>query len=192
MENAAQKIDYAIEQALALRKPVYLEIACNLPAVEHYSFKAPVCPLSGSVEVSNREMLNSCGNEIVAVLDESVKPVLVAGSKMRRHLNSGSIEAFLDLADASGYAYACMPGKYFFPFFFFLLALLTHFFLISDAKGLVDENKPSFIGTYWGQVSDPFCCEAVESADRYIFVGPNFNDYTTGTSLIFFIFFNLF
>mmetsp|Transcript_13534 Transcript_13534/g.25895 ORF Transcript_13534/g.25895 Transcript_13534/m.25895 type:complete len:549 (-) Transcript_13534:202-1848(-) len=157
VENAAQKIDYAIEQALALRKPVYLEIACNLPAVEHYSFKAPVCPLSGSVEVSNREMLNSCVNEIVAVLDESVKPVLVAGSKMRRHLNSGSIEAFLDLADASGYAYACMP----------------------DAKGLVDENKPSFIGTYWGQVSDPFCCEAVESADRYIFVGPNFNDYTT-------------
>ena len=153
IENAAQKIDDCLEKAIALKKPVYIEIACNLPAVDHYSFKPPLCLLSPMLEQSNPEMLEKCVQEICAVLDASVKPVLVAGSKMRRHVHSGSIEAFLALADASGYAYATMP----------------------DAKGLIDENKPSFIGTYWGQVSDPFCCEAVESADRYIFVGPNFN-----------------
>jgi pyruvate decarboxylase len=153
VENAAQKIDDCLEKAIALKKPVYIEIACNLPAVDHYSFKPPLCLLSAAVEQSNPEMLEKCVLEICRVLDTAVKPVLVAGSKMRRHVNSGSVEAFLTLADASGYAYACMP----------------------DAKGLIDENRPSFIGTYWGQVSDPFCCEAVESADRYVFVGPNFN-----------------
>jgi len=48
-----------------------------------------------------------------------------------------------------------------------------------DAKSFFPEDHAQFMGTYWGNVSTPFVCEIVESADLYIYVGPVFNDYTT-------------
>ena len=48
-----------------------------------------------------------------------------------------------------------------------------------NAKGKFSEQHASFIGTYWGHVSSPFCCEVVESADVVLALGPMFNDYTT-------------
>mmetsp|Transcript_11341 Transcript_11341/g.28757 ORF Transcript_11341/g.28757 Transcript_11341/m.28757 type:complete len:359 (+) Transcript_11341:221-1297(+) len=48
-----------------------------------------------------------------------------------------------------------------------------------NGKGMIDEDKDNFIGTFWGQVSSPFCCETVESADMYVFVGAIHNDYTS-------------
>ncbi|KAG0481161.1 hypothetical protein HPP92_012019 [Vanilla planifolia] len=72
-------------------------------------------------------------------------------------------KAFTELADACGYPVAVMPS----------------------AKGLVPENIPRFIGTYWGAVSTAFCAEIVESADAYLFAGPIFNDYSSvGYSLL--------
>ena len=35
------------------------------------------------------------------------------------------------------------------------------------------------MGVYWANISSEGVCEAVESADAYIFVGPTFNDYST-------------
>lgn len=85
---------------------------------------------------------------------------MVGGPKLRV---SKACDAFVDLADASGYPLAVMPS----------------------AKGLVPENHPHFIGTYWGAVSTSFCAEIVESADAYLFVGPIFNDYSSvGYSLL--------
>ncbi|CAL5422794.1 unnamed protein product [Camellia sinensis] len=51
--------------------------------------------------------------------------------------------------------------------------------VMPSAKGLVPENHPHFIGTYWGAVSTAFCAEIVESADAYLFAGPIFNDYSS-------------
>ncbi len=48
-----------------------------------------------------------------------------------------------------------------------------------NAKGMVDEQHPNYIGTYWGQVSSAYAAEIVESADAYLASGPTFNDYTT-------------
>lgn len=36
-----------------------------------------------------------------------------------------------------------------------------------------------YIGVYWAQISSEGVCEAVESADAYLFIGPTFNDYST-------------
>lgn len=95
-----------------------------------------------------------------AFLDKAVKPVMVGGPKLRV---AKACEAFVHLADASGYALAVMPS----------------------AKGLVPEHHPHFIGTYWGAVSTAFCAEIVESADAYLFAGPIFNDYSSvGYSLL--------
>ena len=42
-----------------------------------------------------------------------------------------------------------------------------------------------FLGTYWGQVSTPFCSEVVESCDAYLFAGAINNDYSSvGYSLL--------
>lgn len=96
----------------------------------------------------------------VEFLNKAVKPVLVGGPKMRV---AKATNAFVELADASGYPLAVMPS----------------------AKGLVSEDHPRFIGTYWGAVSSPFCAEIVESADAYLFAGPVLNDYgSVGYSLL--------
>lgn len=85
---------------------------------------------------------------------------MIGGPKIRV---ANAREAFAELADACGYAIAVMPS----------------------GKGLVPEEHPRFIGTYWGAVSTAFCSEIVESADAYIFAGPIFNDYSSvGYSLL--------
>lgn len=110
--------------------------------------------------MSNRAGLEAAVEATVAFLNKAVKPVLVAGPKLRV---AKACEAFMELADACGYPVAVMPS----------------------AKGLVCEQHPQFIGTYWGAVSTAFSAEIVESADAYLFSGPIFNDYSSvGYSLL--------
>ncbi len=101
---------------------------------------------------SNKDSLEAAVEAAATVLNAAVKPVLVAGSKMRV---AKAAPAFQQLADACGYAVAIMP----------------------DAKGQISEEHPQFIGTYWGCVSSSCTSEIVESADCYLFAGPIFNDY---------------
>ncbi|XP_058207866.1 pyruvate decarboxylase 2-like [Rhododendron vialii] len=84
-----------------------------------------------------------------AFLDKAVKPVMVRGPKLRV---AKAYDAFVQLADDSGYAVAVMPS----------------------AKRMFPEHHPHFIGTYWGAVSTAFCAETGESADAYLFAGPHF------------------
>ncbi|KAF7054258.1 hypothetical protein CFC21_061963 [Triticum aestivum] len=104
--------------------------------------------------MSNKMGLEAAVEATVEFLNKAVKPVLVAGPKLRV---AKAGKAFVDLVDASGYAYAIMPS----------------------AKGFVPETHPHFLGTYWGAVSTAFCAEIVESADAYLFAGPIFNDYSS-------------
>jgi TPP-dependent 2-oxoacid decarboxylase len=152
IQDAPHLIDAAITTCLARRKPVYLEIACNLAGAAISSPGALTLPPSPpSIDSA---ALAAAVDAAAARINSSVKPVLVAGSKLRR---AGACEAFLKLADAVGCAVAVMP----------------------DAKGLIPENHPAFIGTYWGIVSSPRCVEIVESSDCQFFAGPVFTDYTT-------------
>lgn len=149
--RAAYLIDHAIDTALKTRKPVYLEIACNLAntlisAPHPYHFNLP--------SKSDSEILATAVEHVASTLNAAVKPVLVAGVKLR---SWSAIQAFQTLADKAGYAVACMP----------------------NAKSFISEQHPNFAGIYWGPVSSPGCGEVVESADRYLFAGPLFTDYTT-------------
>jgi len=152
LAEAAALIDDAVVTALTKRKPVYLEIACNLaaaplPAPEPLTLP-PVAP--GSDDAS----LNAAVDEVSARIAAAVRPVLIAGVKLR---SQQAVLAFRHLADRLGCAVAVMP----------------------DAKGLFPESHPGFIGTYWGPVSTAGCAPIVESSDCQIFAGPIFNDYTT-------------
>ncbi|XP_050381844.1 pyruvate decarboxylase 2 [Argentina anserina] len=160
LEDAHELIDTAISTALKESKPVYISIGCNLAAVPHPTFSRDPVPFSLSPRLSNKWGLEAAVEAAAEFLNKAVKPVMVGGPKLRSaHAN----DAFVELADASGFALAVMPS----------------------AKGQVPEHHPHFIGTYWGAVSTAFCAEIVESADAYLFAGPIFNDYSSvGYSLL--------
>lgn len=161
LDNAYGLIDDAISTALIESKPVYISIGCNLAGLPHPTFSKEPVPYAIAQRLSNAKSLEAAVDMAAEFLNKAVKPVLVGGPKMRV---AKAESAFLELADASGYAVAIMPS----------------------AKGLFPETHSRFIGTYWGPVSSPYCLEVVESADSYLFAGPIFNDYSSvGYSLLF-------
>ncbi|KAG7027885.1 Pyruvate decarboxylase 1 [Cucurbita argyrosperma subsp. argyrosperma] len=160
LEDAHELIDTAISTALKESKPVYISISCNLAGLPHPTFSRDPVPFYISPKMSNPNGLEAAVEAAAQFLNKAVKPVLVGGPKLRV---SKACDAFVELADASSYAMAVMPS----------------------AKGLVPEDHPHFIGTYWGAISTAFCAEIVESADAYLFAGPIFNDYSSvGYSLL--------
>ncbi|XP_022885306.1 pyruvate decarboxylase 2-like isoform X2 [Olea europaea var. sylvestris] len=160
LDDAHEQIDMAISTALKESKPVYLSISCNLPGIPHPTFAREPIPFSLSPRLTNKRGLEAAVDAAAAFLNKAVKPVIIGGPKLRV---AKACQAFVELVDACGYAMAVMPS----------------------AKGLVPEQHPHFIGTYWGAVGTAFCGEIVESADAYLFAGPIFNDYSSvGYSLL--------
>ncbi len=149
--EAPAQIDSAIDTALRLRKPVYLEIPSNLAGA---ATAAPGPRTLGGAPKADAASLVAAVDHAADVLNAAVKPALVAGVGLR---GDGAEAAFAELADACGYAVAVMP----------------------NAKSFFSEAHPAFIGTVWGPVSSPGCGEIVESADQVLYAGPTFTDYTT-------------
>ncbi|MCL4245476.1 MAG: pyruvate decarboxylase, partial [Candidatus Dadabacteria bacterium] len=151
LADAPYLIDRTIETCLSSRKPVYIEVPCNLagrtiPAPRKRSFTRK--------PHSHEDALAEAVDRTVELLSGAAKPVLVAGGKLKHF---GAVDAFMNLVDAAKYAAASMPV----------------------AKGLIPESHPNYIGTYWGPVSSPCTAEIVESANMYLFAGAVFTDYTT-------------
>ncbi|XP_022025553.1 pyruvate decarboxylase 2 isoform X1 [Helianthus annuus] len=160
LEDAHEQIDRAITTALKESKPVYISISCNLPGIPHPTFIRDPIPFSLVDRTSNTAELEAAIEAAAAFLGNAVKPVLVGGPNLRV---AKATDAFVEFADASGFALAVMPA----------------------GKGMVPETHEHFIGTYWGAVGTSFCSEIVESADAYLFAGPIFNDYSSvGYSLL--------
>jgi len=151
-EEAPWLIDKAIRAAFRNRKPVYIEIPCNLSAALCASPgpRASLLDLPESDPASLVAAVDAAG----ALLRRAVRPILLAGPRLRSYGGTG---AFRDLAEAVGCGVAVMPS----------------------AKGFFPEEHPQFIGLYLGSVSSPGCSELVESADAVLAAGPIFNDYTT-------------
>jgi len=151
VSDAPYLIDKAVETCVTRRKPVYIEVPCNIAGIK---IPPPAKKWLHKEIVSHPETLAEAIDKTVEILGSASKAVLVAGSKLKTH---GGRDAFARLIEASGYATASM----------------------ADAKGVVREDHPNYIGTYWGPVSSPGCSEIVESANMYLFAGPMFTDYTT-------------
>jgi pyruvate decarboxylase len=151
-EEAPCLIDKAIRAALRERKPAYIEIPCNL-APAPCSKPGPVSWLVEKSK-SNPSSLEAAVRAAAEFLNKAVRPVLLAGSKLRSH---GAIESFRSLAEAVGCGVAVMPA----------------------AKSFFPEQHKHFIGIYLGAASSPGCGEIVDSADVVLAAGPLFTDYTT-------------
>jgi pyruvate decarboxylase len=150
-EDAPRLIDQTIATCLRSRKPVYLEISCNIAALE---IPAPQPYQFWTKPTSNPETLKEAVDHAAAMLNAAVKPVAVGGVKLRA---AGALDAFRQFIDASGYAVAMMP----------------------NAKSFFPEHHPNFVGIYWGPVSSPGTEAIVESADAYVFAGPVLSDYAS-------------
>jgi len=125
--DAPALIDGAIDLALRRRKPVMLEIACNLASMP---VPAPRPRRFDAAPASDAAALADAADHAAELLNKASRPVLVAGSKLRP---PASREAFLKLADAAGYAVASVPA----------------------GKGMFPETHPAYAGIYWGPVSWP-------------------------------------
>ncbi|CAH1436523.1 unnamed protein product [Lactuca virosa] len=160
LEDAHELIDKAISTALTESRPVYISVSCNLPTISHPTFSREPIPFSLSPKLSNQMGLEAAIEAAAEFLNKAVKPVMVAGPKLRV---AKACDEFVELANSCGYPVAVMPS----------------------AKGIFPEEHPRFIGTYWGVVSTPFCAEILESADAYLFAGSVFNDFSSvGYSLL--------
>lgn len=151
VEEAPAQIDRAIATCLRTRKPVYLEIACNLA---NQKVHAPRPFQFHGKPSSDPQSLADAVDHAAAMLNKALKPVAVGGAKLR---SAGALEAFLRFGETSGYAVAMM----------------------ANAKSFFPESHPNFIGTYWGPVSTDGVAAIVESADVYLFAGPVLSDYVS-------------
>ncbi|KAK4549600.1 hypothetical protein LTR36_004901 [Oleoguttula mirabilis] len=150
--DAPRLIDHAIRSALLASKPAYIEIPTNLAAAPC----APPGPISAVLapERSDPDSLAAAIDVAVSFLGKKLKPMLLAGSKLRA---AKAEKAFLELAEATGYAVAVMPGsKSFFP-----------------------EQHPQYIGVYWGDVSTKAANNLVDWSDGLLCAGTVFTDYST-------------
>lgn len=101
--QAARQIDHAIVTALTQKKPVYIEIACNI-AEEPISLPIPFqIPAKKS---SNTASLRAAVQDTVAQWKHAAKPVIVIGVKVRM---AEAFDAVIQLANAAGCAVATMP-----------------------------------------------------------------------------------
>jgi len=151
LKNAPYLIDETISTCISERKPVYIEVPCNMasqyiPAPHKRNFLSRV--------KSDPHALKGAVKAAADFLNSAAKPLVVTGEELRACCAEYSFEKLLK---ASNYAFASMPG----------------------AKGYVSEDHPNYIGTYWGPVSSPGTNEIVESANVYLFAGSRFTDYTT-------------
>lgn len=151
LDDAPAMIDRAIETALRYRKPVYLEIACNLAG--------QLIPAPGNrffyTEFSSDSA--SLGDAIAHAADffnSATRPVAVAGPRIRPPWIRAAFKKFIE---GTSFAVASQPA----------------------AKGMFPEDHPSYAGMYWGPVSSPGVAGLVESADAYLFAGGVLSDYST-------------
>ncbi|KAL3146995.1 Pyruvate decarboxylase 2 [Trebouxia sp. C0009 RCD-2024] len=154
LDGAYEKIDHAIAQALYAHKPVLIQVACNMASLTHPMFEKQPVPFSLTGKTTNEVSMREAVKSAADFLNAAAKVVLVVGSQVR--LCKAHKQA-VQLADACQYPVAVMPRS----------------------KGMFPETHPRFMGVYWANISSEGVCEAVESADAYIFVGPTFNDYST-------------
>jgi TPP-dependent 2-oxoacid decarboxylase len=98
--EAASIIDEAIFHCLTVRKPVYLEIPCNLCITKVYE-PTPICNFNNVFHhISDAISLDTAEHEVLSHIKASNKPVLIGGVYIRKAV---AAEEFLHFANALGF-----------------------------------------------------------------------------------------
>ncbi|WP_413162644.1 alpha-keto acid decarboxylase family protein [Capilliphycus salinus ALCB114379] len=151
-EQAPAQIDRTIAACLRYKRPVYIEIPADMvakPCVTHVSFERPN-PL-----VSDIQALEEAINEAVEWLENSERPIILAGVELHRY---GIQKKLQKLVETTGYPIAS--------------TLL--------GKSSISELHPQFIGNYVGALSRDYVKNRVENSDCILCLGAIMSDTNLG------------
>ncbi|RMF22979.1 MAG: alpha-keto acid decarboxylase family protein, partial [Cyanobacteria bacterium J083] len=150
--QAARQIDQVIAACLRQRRPVYIEIPSDL-------VNQP-CPIPATVDsppnpMIDRQALAEAIEEAVELLENSQRPVILAGVELHRY---GIANLLKCLLEQTGY-----------PFATTLLG-----------KSILSEMHPQFIGSYAGALSQDYVRQRVETSDCVLCLGALMSDINLG------------
>ncbi|MGW1723410.1 alpha-keto acid decarboxylase family protein [Streptomyces sp. NPDC002306] len=148
-QNAVREIDRLLDTAWRLKLPVYMEVPSDISYLE---VPAPEGPIDMSLPASDRERLRSASGAVVRRLAEAQRPAIVVDLDADRF---GVGDLVTALSDLRGIPVAT----------------------VNTAKGVIDEEHPTFCGSYPGS---PTAREIVENSDCAVAIGYRNIDSTTG------------
>ena len=151
--TAAERIDYALAQAMELKRPVYIELPRDL--VDQPCTLSPTHTAVVPRPTLLPEALDELMQETIALLARAKQPVIVAGVELHRY---GLQETFEKFVSTSGI-----------PFVTTLLA-----------KSVVSERHPGYLGIYQGVMCAEPIRDYVEQSDCVMALGVLMTDVDMG------------
>jgi indolepyruvate decarboxylase len=151
--SAADQIRHAIDVALKVKRPVYLEVPRDMVFAE---MAVPLDSVDVGLKI-DRGALDEATQEIVSRLNAAKNPVLIVGVEVHRFQLRDQV---MRLAER-------------------LNIPVTSSFL---GRGVFPTRHPQFIGTYLGVISPPSLREIVEVSDCLVLLGELISDTTLGVS----------
>lgn len=150
--QAARQIDSIIAACLRKRRPVYIEIPSDMVNQSCRVSETVDLPLNPIID---QRALSEAVEEAVDLLENSQRPVILAGVELHRY---GIAEQLSTLLEKTGY-----------PFTTTLLG-----------KSILSEMHPQFIGSYAGTLSQEYVRQRVETADCILCLGAFMSDINLG------------
>ena len=149
--TAFRDIDFLLDTAHRTKRPVYLELPRDMVTIVPDQIRPYACPQ----QMSDPDALAEAIHEAVARIEQSKKPVIIAGIELHRYGLQAEVVA---LAEASKIAVAA--------------TLL--------AKSVVSEVHPLYIGLYEGALGREEVTRFVEDSDCVILLGTMLTDLDLG------------
>ena len=149
--TAFRDIDFLLDTAHRTKRPVYLELPRDMVTIVPDQIRPYACPQ----QMSDPDALAEAIHEAVARIEQSKKPVIIAGIELHRYGLQAEVVA---LAEASKIAVAA--------------TLL--------AKSVVSEVHPLYIGLYEGALGREEVTRFVEDSDCVILLGTLLTDLDLG------------
>jgi len=149
--TAFRDIDFLLDTAHRLKRPVYLELPRDMVSVVPEQIRAFIRP----PERSDPQALEEAVQEAVAKIEAAARPVIIAGVELHRY---GLQREAVTLAEAAGIPIAA--------------TML--------AKSVISEVHPLFIGLYEGALGREEVTTFVEESDCIILLGTLLTDIDLG------------
>ena len=150
--NARWEIDRVLRSCWIEKRPVYLQLPSDVPAM---TIEVPEEPLQLTAPTSDPTQLVLAIERIAARIAEANLPAILLDADVARF---GLTKPIVRLIEAHSIPFATLPA----------------------AKALIDESHELHLGTYRGAASPPEVRVAIESADCLLCVGVRFTDTATG------------
>src|SRR6516165_6062306 len=150
--NARWEIDRVLRSCWIEKRPVYLQLPSDVPAM---TIEVPEGPLQLTPPNSDPTQLALAIARIATRMAEAHLPIILLDADVARF---GLTKPIVTLIEAHAIPFATLRS----------------------AKALIDESHELHLGTYRGTASPPEVRVAIESADCLLCVGVRFTDTATG------------